>query len=405
MSLDLILSNNPLILKLFHQLHLNFYFTRPAIKHVAEFLIASSQTSFSGKVSNITSLSCSNKHRTSFGYFLSHGAWQASMLWKSLQKFVSQAICSLSENNDAPWFAIYDDTIVVKSKPSSRATQPTAAASFHFSHLEHKTVFGHQILTCMLSCAKLTLPFSLRLYQKTAEHISLSKIDMVCQIAEQLPFGVHHKAYALCDSWFTCKKVIDAHARRNYELIGALKSNRVIYPTQCALGISVGQFAKSITKSKANLVTVGKRSYWTYRYQGKLNDIKEAVVVVSWPEEAFGNEAAMRCFLCTDITLSAQTILSYYSGRWPIEVYFQQSKSKLAFGKYQVRSLESIEKYFVLNALAYIFFMMDDNGCVKFCDGHKSVQNQFEKQIYFWIYEQAQHNIPFSDILASLHVA
>lgn len=405
MSLDLILSNNPLILKFFQQLHLKFYFTKPGLNHIAEFLIASSHAAFSGKVCNITHLSCSHKHRTSFGHFLSHGAWQSAMLWKCIQKFVSQTIYALAVNNDAPWFAIYDDTIVVKSKPSSRAKHPTAATSSHFSHLVHKTVFGHQLLSCMLSCAKVTLPFSLQLYQKTSDETFVSKIDMVCQMAKHLPFGIRHKAYALCDSWFTCQSVIKAHACCHYDLIGALKSNRILYPTQSKLGVPVRLFAKSIPKSDASLVTVGKRSYWVYRYQGKLNDIKEAAVVISWPQEAFGNEVAMRSFLCTDVTLDAQTILNYYSNRWPIEVYFKQSKTKLAFGGYQVRSLESIEKYFALDALAYLFFMMPKEIFVKFCDGHKSVQIEFQRQIYRWIYCQALDNQSLDTVLVALHVA
>ena len=45
---------------------------------------------------------------------------------------------------------------------------------------------------------------------------------MVCEIVAELPSpkGV---AYGLCDSWITNKEVINAHFKKGYHLIGALK--------------------------------------------------------------------------------------------------------------------------------------------------------------------------------------
>ena len=74
----------------------------------------------------------------------------------------------------------------------------------------------------------------------------------------------------------------------------------------------------SITRSNVHLVTVKKQKYYVYRYEGKLNGIENAVVLLCYPEKAFGNPKALQAFLSTDVSLSVDETLSYYAGRWPI---------------------------------------------------------------------------------------
>lgn len=48
-----------------------------------------------------------------------------------------------------------------------------------------------------------------------------------------------------------------------------------------------------------------------------------------WTENGFKKDGALHAFLCTDTELSTQTILKYYSKRYPIEVFFKQPKITL----------------------------------------------------------------------------
>ena len=48
-----------------------------------------------------------------------------------------------------------------------------------------------------------------------------------------------------------------------------------------------------------------------YRYEGKLNGIENAVVLLSYPEKAVGNPKALRAFLSTDVSLSTVECISY----------------------------------------------------------------------------------------------
>ena len=67
---------------------------------------------------------------------------------------------------------------------------------------------------------------------------------------------------------------------------------------------------RSTTHKGFDLVTVKKRNYYVYRYEGNLSGIENAVVLLSYPEKAFGNPKALRAFISTNVSLSTQEILS-----------------------------------------------------------------------------------------------
>lgn len=130
------------------------------------------------------------------------------------------------------------------------------------------------MLAALLSVDSLTLPYHFEHFEKN----SISKVDMICQIAKSLPTATG-PAYALCDSWFTCTKVIEAHFKKGYHFIGGLKTNRIIYPQ--GIRTSLKDFANHIKKDDVRLVTVNHQFYWVYRYEGALNDLDNATVLFS----------------------------------------------------------------------------------------------------------------------------
>jgi len=82
--------------------------------------------------------------------------------------------------------------------------------------------------------------------------------------------------------------------------------------------------------------------------------VENAVVLISYPKEAFLEPEALRAFISTDVSLSTNEILNKYLERWPIEVFFRQSKGRLAFDKYQIRSSKGIQRYWLLMPLAHL---------------------------------------------------
>ncbi len=152
-------------------------------------------------------------------------------------------------------------------------------------------------------------------------------------------------------------------------------------------------------------MTVNGSSYWVYRYEGALNDIENAVVLLCWPKDAFQVPKALHAFLCTDVSLETQTILDYYSKRWPVEIFFRQAKGNLGFNGYQVRSIRSIERLWTLLALTHLYCTMGLGKPLLFGDGLRKVRKDVKGQTIQWIYECGKNGMPLGDVLKRLKIA
>ena len=83
----------------------------------------------------------------------------------------------------------------------------------------------------------------------------------------------------------------------------------------------------SVTHREFDLVTVKKRNYYVYRYEGNLNGIENAVVLLSYPEKALVIQS-IACFHQYKRSPIYTGDSFWYACRWPIEVFFRQCKEK-----------------------------------------------------------------------------
>jgi hypothetical protein len=196
------------IIKLIYKLDLDIFLTAPQQKHVVAFISAMVLKGYNGKVSDVSELT-SHRHRTCIEHFLNKSPWEEALVLKSLQEHVINSIWKISETTGNPIYVIIDNTISEKTVPSSKAKKPTEKCAFHKSHLKNKTVYGHQLVTVMLRCGNVVLPYAIVIYDKAI----MSKIKIAMDIIKTLPTPVS-KGYILCDSWYSCKKIFDASRQR-----------------------------------------------------------------------------------------------------------------------------------------------------------------------------------------------
>ena len=287
-----------------------------------------------------------------------------------------------------------DDTISSRTKPSSRALHPIEDAYFHQSHLKGRQDYGHQAVSVMLSCNGIVLNYAVILYNKTK-----SKIKIVQDLAEELPVPPVI-SYFLCDSWYTSAALMDAFVKKGFYTIGAIRTNRIIYPHGFRQKIRETALLLQKTKAAFHLVTVGSRSYYVYRYEGNLHGVENAVVLISYPKEAIHDPKALRAFISTDVSLGTDEILNKYLERWPIEVFFRQSKGRLAFGRYQIRSSKGIQRYWLLMSLAHFIACTGSGKPVSFEDGYAYFYRRLQEERIAYVYQCGKKQIPLADVLA-----
>ncbi len=134
-----------------------------------------------------------------------------------------------------------------------------------------------------------------------------------------------------------------------------MKTNRILYPDghRC----SAQNHAAMLPNGQYHPVTVGGHEYLVHRYEGALNGIENAVVLLSYPTGCFGSKNSLRVFICSDLHLSDEEILTHYTHRWKIEVMFKQHKMYFGLKSFMVRSTKAIDRLFVIFPLAHFFFI------------------------------------------------
>ena len=358
------------------------------MKHIVDIMTSVTSKGFSGKTTEMSVYS--DNHRTTISHFLCKGKWDDEKLIKALEQKSYEYIHQSAQEKETPIFASIDDTVNPKKKPSSRAERPMEGGAFVYSHLQGKTVWGHQAIAALVSDGDTALCYKLERCGKDG----IGKIEQAMKIAESLPVP-ERPGYALMDSWYTCPKLVNSFFQKGYHTIGALKTNRIIYPQ--GIRIPISEFASAyIQKSDSSLVTAGNGKYWVYRYEGKLNGIDDAVVLISYPEDAFGNPQALRAFLCTDMELDSPTILQYYRNRWDIEVFFKQQKNLFGFGGYQIRCTKGIERFWLILSLASFYCIVSRSTPLG--EAARDCRAVVAFDYAFLIYCAGRDGIPFESI-------
>ncbi len=131
---------------------------------------------------------------------------------------------------------------------------------------------------------------------------------------------------------------------------------------------------------KVNLVTVRNREFYVYHYEGNLNDIENAVVLLCYPKGAFHQSKALRVFISTNVALSTQQILDTYTERWNIELFFRESKQKLSLDKYQIREQTGIERYWPIMSLVHYLCCTCNGTYCSFEEGYQHLKQTIKEE-------------------------
>ena len=161
MFMDSIISDSNSIFKFLKQLDLDLFLSKPQFNHLNQFLNVMIQENYQGKISAVK-----HCHRTTFGRFLNDSPWDDGAISNQIQAYLLSCLYNRSHQTGKPIYVLVDDTTCVKTKPSSQATYPIQGCDWHYSHLHHQSVYGHQFVTVMLQCDDVILPYQIIPYVK-----------------------------------------------------------------------------------------------------------------------------------------------------------------------------------------------------------------------------------------------
>ena len=389
---EVIISNSNEVFKFLRGLDLDILLSKPQLNHMQGLIQSIIKETYTGKVSQ-----ANYRHRTNISRFLNDSSWDSIAVDHILQNYVIDCIWNRSIQTGFPIYVLIDDTTCIKTKPSSQVSRPIEGCSYHHSHLEHRMVYGHQFVTLMLRCDDLILPYEITLYEKQ----SMSKIELARQIISSLP-APPNKGYILADNWYSCESLFEASKTNGFYYLGALKTNRKIFPK----GIQLKAFAKTLDLKDLDQVTVENKSYYTYTYLGKVKGGLKVKIVLSWPEDSVLNPSTLRCFISHDINNSTKQILKHYKKRWPIETFFRETKQNFGFSNYQIRSLQGIKRFMLMIRVTYVYMTrVKQKESQTFGDALRQEQRKQKRATVLYIYEKAIQGIELNHIFNELKIA
>ena len=266
-----------------------FYLSRPQLHHLRHLIIT--MVLWVG-VHTISQLSQVQRHQwcrdqSNINRFINRAPWKAEWLRKIRWQWVCEQIRSVlpapySASAKAPvtGYLVIDDTVTKKTG------KKMAGLGWHYSHTEGRKVWGHCYVTALYVIAGFAYPVQVLLYQSksTSQEQGArfkSKIDLAAEIISNFKPVPGTRTVVLFDSWYASETVIKAALKRGFEVVCALKSNRVIYNHPGAPRVTATTLADAAAKTglAAHLVTVNNRTYLVRQLSGYLKGALKATIL------------------------------------------------------------------------------------------------------------------------------
>jgi len=358
-------------------------------------------------ISNVYSRLTCNRNRSSGSRFLGEYKWSNEYVD---YKRINHSLKTVRENvpEGTVGFFIVDDTLSKKDN----STKKIEGLDYHHSHSDGKTMWSHCVVTSHYKISEYSLPLNFKLYLRKqffgqkAKKLFKNKQELAMQLIDEFT-PVTETTYLLVDAWYTSGKLMLHALKRGYHTIGRIKSNRVIYPG--GIKTNIKEFATHICSNETCIVTAGDDNYYVYRYEGKINDLENAVILICWSKKALSDTPAF--IVSTDVSLTTSTIVGYYQNRWDIEVSYRYHKNSLGFDEYQVESLTSIKRFWSMVFMTYTFlelFRVSKKRSLKLetiGDTIGYFRKQYMVCIAKFAYSCAEKGVSLDDVVAKLGVA
>jgi hypothetical protein len=345
--------------------------TKCQLSNMIDVVVCLADKGTSAKMVDFAALT--GKHRTTYGSFFSSSTWKDELADCLHKNYIIRKIKEYAISNKAEIFYLIDDSISIKTLPSSSALCPIEKTTFHFSHTIRKSVLGHQCVFISIVCGDIKLIYDIILYDKDQE----SKISIASKFIDKASDFEGCIVNVLADSWYTCDEVINSCKARGFIYTGALKCNRKLtFKDGYSKKLNVYALDE-LDINDSDVVTVNGQKYHAIRANCSIKGVSDVAVIMCWPEGHFGDDKLIHAFTSTNQSLDTIEILNKYTIRWNIEVLIKAAKS-LGFDEYMVRKIKAIKRIWLMIRLAITIFVCCISKINCLGDGIQTV-----RQLYF----------------------
>lgn len=353
-------------------------FTKPQFKHFREYL-GGLVTLQNKSVTSIATACVDKQDQSSLNRFVTCSDWDEKQLEDLYLKKVRY------EFNREKASLIIDDSL------SKKTGKHIAEVQYHKDHSSDGYIFGHQIVTALVKVKEKAFPLFPKLYsKKTQSKIEFAK-EFVNLANDKLPLKE-----AIIDSWYMSTALIKLCLKKGLEVIGCIKSNRLI-SLELKKGVKlewlkVSAYYKSLKKKDFQVFVIDDGTYRVHERIVKLKHVGYVKLLLSqqWMEV---EKKWSRPFylISTNTNKSATQIIRTYANRWSIETFHRDIKQNLGLEAYQLRGRKGITRHLILVALAYAalkFWMHLKNVLLSIGEAIRHIQGRLFDDLIITLVEE-----------------
>lgn len=316
--------------------------------HFKSIILALLITPYKATLSGIVRVLSFGSHRSKHNEFLN----DCSKILTKVLKFYAMLILNLLKKPGEAIYFIIDDTSNKK-----RGKHILAAFKF-FDHTCKQYIWGQQLVCAIIEYRGIVIPFAIQAYipEDKAKEIGVSfkkKTNIASEILKEFEADEKQSTeggiFVLGDTFYASPAIMKICRQKQYSFVSMLKSNRVFYLNDKRFNVAI--YSKSIFNRKKTIrsIKIGKKKYQVYSQKVVLKSGGAVKLVCT----RVLSHCTVKTLFTTNTALPIESILTAYSKRWSIEVFFKMSKQYLGLRSYQNVNLPAVESSVRLSLISY----------------------------------------------------
>jgi SRSO17 transposase len=313
--------------------------------HFKSILLALLITPYKATLSGMVKVLCFGSHRSKHNEFLN----DCSSKLSKVLKFYAMLILQLLKKEGEILYFIIDDT-----SNKRRGKHILTAFSF-FDHTNKQYIWGQQLVCAILEYRGVVIPYAIEIYiskDKAKENgfRFKKKTDIARDILSEFEADEKQEVFVIADTYYACPQIMKLCRKSGYSFVSMLKTNRVI--NLAGKEINVLTYSKRFfnkKKKRNKTIKLGRNKYQVHsdKVELKTGGVVKIVCTRSL------SHCTVKTIFTTNTALPIESILTAYSIRWSIEVFFKMSKQYLGLKAYQSVNLSAIESSVRLSLISY----------------------------------------------------
>ena len=315
--------------------------------HFKSILLALLITPYKSTLNGMVKVLSFGSHRSKHNEFLNDCS---SILSKAL-KYYSMMILQLLRKRNEPIYFIIDDTT------NRKRGKHILAAYKLFDHTSKQYILGQQLVCAILEYRGIAIPYGIKLYipEDQAKAMCLEfkkKTQIATEMLEEYEPDEKQEVYVVADTYYASPGIMGICRKKRYNFVSMLKTNRILYMENKEINI-LSYTRRYFTRRKKNWHTI---KIGTKKYQVRSEKVllKSGGAVKLVCTRALSH-CTVKVLFTTNAALPIESIITAYSRRWSIEVFFKMSKQYLGLKSYQSRNLAAVESAVRMSLISYNF--------------------------------------------------